>query len=444
MNLYQNNRKKLMGLLTDGLILVVSSEEKQRNSDVDYRFRQDSDFLYLTNITSPGYALILDPKSKKSHLVIPDISQLHQIWVGKQLTTQDAKKMFGVDTVHYAADVAKLLPTLLKKYKKIHALPSGLKWLQSQKCRFTGKKDSDTLRVTLNEMRVRKSAAEIELLKIANRISNQAHIEAMTGIRTQMHEYQVQAILEKTFLDNGASHMAYPSIVATGKNAAILHYHDNNMPLESNDLLLIDAGCEWNGYAADITRTFPVSGKFTSEQRDIYQIVLDAQKECIALIRPGVAMLDLHNHACRSMTQGLMRLGILHDHDIDDIIKSEAHTIFFPHGIGHLLGLDVHDVGAKDPKAKPIKNKPKTLRASRTLEPGFVVTIEPGIYFIAAHFESKATRKKFAKFINWTRADSYRSVGGIRIEDDILVTAKGHENLTETPKEISDIENLMA
>lgn len=444
MNLHQNNRKKLMGLLADGLILVVSSDEKQRNSDVEYRFRQDSDFLYLTNITSPGYALILDPKSKTSHLIIPDISKHHQIWVGKQLTTQDAKRKFGVNTAHYATDTLKVMRGFLKKYKKIHALPSGLKWLSHHQISFSGKKDSATLRTTLDEMRVRKTPAEIEFLKQANRISNQAHINAMTNVRPQMYEYQAQAILEKTFLDGGAAHMAYPSIVATGKNAAILHYHDNNMLIEKDDLLLIDAGCEWQGYASDITRTFPVSGRFNQKQREIYQTVLDAQKECIAMIRPGVSMLELHNHACRSMTQGLVRLGIFYDHDLDDILKSEAHTIFFPHGIGHLLGLDVHDVGAKDPKAKPIQNKPKTLRASRVLESGFVVTVEPGLYFIEAHFQSKETRKKTAKFINWNKADAYRSVGGIRIEDDVLVTHKGHENLTNTPKEIKDIENLMS
>lgn len=439
----QTRRKALMSSLPDGLIFLNSSSEQQRNSDVFYRFRQDSDFLYLSGITHPEHALILDPKAKASHLFVPDMNPLYQIWHGRQKTTAQAKAFFGVNFVHYAKDFAAVFAKLAKKYRKLYALDSGRDELKRRKVRTSLTRDAQTLRVTLNEARVRKTVDELEALRTANCISHRGHVVAMRTVRPGAMEYEVQAAMEKEFLGAGAIHCAYPSIVACGANAAILHYHENDMPCRKGDLLLIDAGCEWQGYGADVTRTFPVNGRYERRQAEIYQIVLNAQKECIDMIRPGVSVLDLHLHACKSMTRALMELGIFRSNDADAIIKDGAHAIFFPHGIGHLLGLDVHDVGAKDPKAKPMRNKPKNLRASRVLEPGFVVTVEPGLYFIDAHFESKETRKKTAKHIDWKKAEDYRSVGGIRIEDDVYVTRGGHENLTTVPKEIRDVEALM-
>ncbi|OVE82443.1 hypothetical protein BVY03_00955 [bacterium K02(2017)] len=263
----------------------------------------------------------------------------------------------------------------------------------------------------------------------------------MKSIKSGMTENQAQAILESELLKDGAKHTAYGSIVASGKNGAILHYHENNSKLKNKDLLLIDAGCEWEGYASDITRTFPVSGKFTSKQKEIYNIVLKTQKECIKMIKPGVTMYDIHFTACRLIQNGLVELGIIKKLDESDLFDKKAYSIFFPHGIGHLIGLDVHDVGAKPSKNK--KRKAKNLRAQLKLEKDMCITIEPGIYFIEAYFDSKEHRKKTSSYINWNIADKYRDVGGIRIEDDLIVTAKGSKNLTKVPKEINAIERLM-
>lgn len=441
--LYRKNRENLMRALPDGLIIVASGAEKSRNSDVDYRFRQDSDFLYLTGITHPHHALVLDPKSKTSHLIIPDRDTRFQIWVGRQMTTQEAKKTHGVNEAHYASDFPKVLAKLRKKYRKIYCGEASQGLLKKWQIAHPKKSLGLDFRVALNELRIRKSPIELDFMRIANRISHDGHVTAMRATRPGLHEFQIQAAMERDFLDGGAIHNAYSSIVAAGANAAILHYHENNAVCGKDDLLLIDAGCEWHGYAADVTRTYPVSGKFSREQATIYEIVLAAQKQCIEIVKPGVSVLDLHRLACKIIAEGLAACGILKG-DPEDAVKNDAHAIFFPHGIGHFLGLDVHDVGAKDPKAKPVKNKPKHLRASRVLEAGFVVTVEPGIYFIDAHFKNAATRKKYAKWIDWKIAESYRCVGGIRIEDDIVVTRNGYENLTTVPKEISDIEKLMA
>lgn len=439
--LHQLHRKKLMAALPDSLILLVSSHEAKRNSDVDYLFRQDSDFLYLSGITEPHHAIILDAKNQASHLFIPDTNTLHQIWMGKQLTKDAAKKYYGFDHTHYLSEFKTVFLKLKKGHKKFHALKNTAAFFRKHKtaARFEAK----PLRVALNELRVRKSPDEIKLMQHANAISKIGHIAAMQATKPGVSEFIVQAALEKEFLAGGALHQAYPAIVASGNNAAILHYHSHNAPCKNGDFLLIDAGCEINGYAADITRTFPVNGKFSKIQRDIYEIVLATQKDCIRMVRPGISVADLHRQACHTITQGLMDLGFYKLTDIKEIIEKELHRYFFPHGIGHMLGLDVHDVGGRDPNAKPERNKQKYLRTARKLEAGMVVTVEPGIYFIDAHFDSKETRKKTAQQINWARASEYRSVGGIRIEDDIVVTAKGHFNLTSVPKEITDIEKIM-
>lgn len=443
MKLYKENRKKLMQSLKDGLILVVSAEEKQRNSDVNYLFRQDSDFLYLTGIDHIKYALLLDPKNSTAHLFLTDLDPQFQIWIGKQITITEAKKRYKVEQAHYLSNFNHTFSRLSKKYKRLYLFSQAEAFLKKQKIKTKLKRDAKTLRLALDELRVRKSPEEIRLLQKANDISYHGHVAAMKNIKPQRFEYEAQSHLENEFRKAGAIHNAYPSIVASGQNAAILHYHDNNMKCGKNDLLLIDAGCEYKGYASDITRTFPVSGKFSQKQKEIYQVVLDAQKQCIQMIRPGVTMFEIHEQASRWLCKGLIKTGILYDHPVDDLLKKNIHRYFFPHGIGHMLGLDVHDVGGRDPKA-PQKKKAASLRTSRKLEEGMVITIEPGIYFIPGHFENKKTRKDTAKYINWKKADPYRSVGGIRIEDDIVVTKTGHKNLTRVPKEIKDIEKLMA
>lgn len=439
MNIFKKNRNKIIKSFSSGLIFLSSSEEKIRNSDVHYKFRQDSDFYYLTGVEIPETSILIDCKNKKSYLFIPDINLLHQIWIGKQLTANEAMKRYKFDFVHYNSEFKNIFHALQKKNKKIFSLPRDKKKIN--KLISPKKLDQSELRLVLNELRVRKEKEEIDFILKANKISLKGHVTAMKAAKNSTFEHEVQAALEGECLKAGCQHMAYGSIVAGGKNAAILHYVENNAKLKKTDLMLIDAGCEYNHFASDITRTFPISGKFSKKQSEIYSIALDTQKSCIKMVKPGVSIFDIHNHACEEITKGLKALGIFKDLPIKDIIKSQTHRIFFPHGIGHMLGLDVHDVGGIDPKHA--KKKVRNLRAARKLEPGFVLTIEPGIYFIKAHFEDKDLHKQTEKYINWKKAKSYYSVGGIRIEDNILVTKTGYRNLTSVPKEIAEIEKVM-
>lgn len=436
-SLVKKNRSKLMHRLCDGLIFVASQNEILRNGDVHFHFRQSSSFLYLTGIAEPGYALLLDPSKKKSWLFVPDLSEHHQIWQGPQHTTKSAKNYFGTDEAAYMSQLPKVLKKLHSARKEIFTHSEAKHYLQQcgiKKC------NTKKLELILNQLRLFKEPEEIQLMKHANEISHQAHVSAMQEIKPGDFEYQTQATLESNFIKHGAFHWAYYPIVAAGKNAAYLHYHANNSQCKAGDLVLIDAGCEWQGYAADVTRTFPVSGKFTKKQAEIYNIVLKAQEECIKLVKPGVKLMEIHQHSAYVILEGLVELGLIKKFPVAELYNNNVHRLFYPHGVGHLLGLDVHDVGAK-----PLRRKQngKSLRSPITLAENMVITIEPGLYFIAAYFDSKSYRKKNEKYINWKTADEYRDVGGVRIEDDILVTKSGHTNLTSTPKTIELIQNIM-
>lgn len=419
--LYKSHRRNLMKKLPNGLILIKSGHEVVRNGDVPYVFRQESNFLYLTGITETHHLLLLDPKKKQAHLFIPDYSEYHQIWLGKQNTRPEAKKKYQVEHVWYHSQFKKVYSKLKRKYKRVYS-PKNLEEV-------------------LAKLRRIKSPSEITFLENANKLSHKGHVAAMRAIKSGMYEYQLQTVLENEFRIKGVFHNAYPSIVASGKNAAILHYHQNNQIIKKNDLVLIDAGCEWNGYASDVTRTFPASGKFSKTQKEIYEIVLATQKSCIQKIKPGVSIQEIHDFSCRLILNGLIKLGLVKNAEMNALLKNNIHRIFYPHGIGHLLGLDVHDVGGKPRKRG---GRSTYLRSGVKLQSGMVVTMEPGIYFIETIINSREKRKKYQKYINWDMVEKYRSVGGIRIEDDILVTKSGFENLTTVPKEVTAIEKLMA
>jgi len=278
-------------------------------------------------------------------------------------------------------------------------------------------------------------------MRLANRISGAAHKEVMRKTRAGMHEYEVQAIFESACMKQGLKHLAYPSIVATGCNGAVLHYRRNNARLRAGQLLLIDSGAEKKGYAADITRTFPVSRRFTRRQRDIYSIVLATQKKIIAAARPGAHSADLHVESMRLIAEGLRDIRILKG-SVDSLVATGAVRLFYPHGFGHLLGLDVHDGSGGRKRRTPGKTQIR-LRFMAKLEPNFAITVEPGIYFIEALLNSKRLAAKHRSSIDFTRARKFLDFGGIRIEDDILVRrGKSPLNLTSVPKEIKEIEEL--
>lgn len=435
---YQEHRKQLMQMITDGLIVLKAPPVSMRNADTAYPFHQESYFNYLTGIMDPDYLAVLDPKRKKSTLFVPDISTKHLIWEGKLLSKEAARKKYGFHAGFYLSEFTKMVKTMSHGFSKVHVLDHDSS-LHRQLPKAL-KRETHFLKQKLVSMRLIKSPEELRLMQKANAICANAHILVMQKIRTLTNECAVQGLFEKLCRDHGVKHFAYPPICAAGRNAATLHYTRNDGPIKKNELFLIDAGCEWQGYASDITRTYPAGGKFTQQQREIYAIVLNTQKKCLRQVRPGISMIDLHILAVKEILKGLGKLGFFKTPDIETLVKNNVHSVFFPHGLGHLLGLDTHDVTlGKRSRRKTLKY----LRSTLILKPGMVITVEPGIYFIEVYFKDAEMRKPYNRFINWRIARKYFSVGGVRIEDDVIVSKTSHRNLTKVPKEISDIERIV-
>jgi len=424
-----------MERLPDGPILLAGGTPIARNHDVEYPFRQKSDFLYLTGAEEAGCYLLLEPRRRKSTLFIPEIDNHHRVWLGHVPDPAEARRLFGVANVAYASELGPVLKRARGGARRCYADPESWR-------RFKGElrlpNAAAVLRDALDELRAVKTAAEIDLMRAANEVSGKAHRAVMAAARPGLYEYEIQAVFEAECLKAGLSHLAYPSIVAAGANAAVLHYSRNNAKLKAGGLLLVDAGAENKGYAADITRTCPVGGRFTSRQKDVYSIVLETQKDCIAMTRAGETSADLHVKSMALIAEGLKSLGLLKG-ETSGLVENGAVRIFYPHGLTHMLGLDVHDVTGG--RKRRMKNPTKVpVRFVARLEPGFVVTMEPGVYFIAALLRDPRMRRKYRGSVNFTKAETYLDFGGVRIEDDILVTRGASINLTHVPKEIKDVE----
>lgn len=428
---FARRRQRLMDVMGPNSIAVLpNAPVASRNRDVDYPYRSDSHFHYLTGFDEPESVLVLVPdRSHGEYLLFCRERDLDkEIWDGYRAGQEGAISQFSADDSYPISDLDDILPGLLEGKEKVFytmgAQPSFdqrmVGWLNHLRQASRSGKHSPTeiieLEHSLNELRLYKSSYEIKQMKHAAKASVQAHIRAMQFTQPGHWEYEVEAELLHEFMKHGCRSPAYPSIVGGGENGTILHYIENNAKLKSNDLLLIDAGAEYQCYAADITRTFPVSGKFTSAQRELYQLVLDAQKAAIAEVKPGNHWNQPHEAAVQVLTDGLVKLGLLSG-KVDELIENEAYREFYMHRTGHWLGMDVHDVGDY-----------KVGGEWRMLEPGMVLTVEPGLYI-----RDQASVAKKWHFI------------GIRIEDDVLVTKEGHEVLTKgAPKEIAEIETLMA
>ncbi len=416
MNHYRALRRRLARRLSgEGLIHLQGGKPVPRNFDVEYAFRQNSDFLYVTGVEEPGCHLVLD--GARETLLVPRVDAHHRVWEGHVPGPAEAKKLFGVDRVMYADELKKVL--------------KGRRPVAPAK-----------LRDALDELRAVKTEGELALMRRANDVSGKAHLAVMKATKPGLREYELQAVFDAACLKAGLKHLAYPSIVAAGVNGAVLHYRKNNAPLKSGDLLLIDAGAELGGYAADITRTYPINGRFTRRQRDVYSVVLEAQKACIAKARPGVNSADLHVFSMRVIAEGLKSLGLLKG-STDSLVESGAVRLFYPHGLTHMLGLDVHDVTGGRKRVLPNPTK-VPVRFVAKLEPGFVITMEPGVYFISALLKDPVLRAKHKGSVDFAKADSFLDFGGIRIEDDIVIREGGVENLTRVPKEIAAVEAACA
>ena len=409
-----------------GLALMPTSAEVVRNRDSTYPYRHDSYFYYLTGFPEPEavVALVADAKGDRHVLFCREKHPERETWDGFRYGPDAAKDIFGFDEAHPIGELDRMLPDFASDRPALYT-PVGMHadWdrrvaatLNEVRSRVrTGVTAPDEivdLRGTLDRMRLVKDAHELALMRRAGAISSEAHRRAMARARPGWHEYEVEAELAHEFLKNGAQSVAYPSIVASGPNACVLHYRDNDRLMADGDLLLIDAGCEYRGYASDITRTFPVSGRFTGPQKDVYELVLAAQIACLDAVRPGVPFHDYHKVAERVLAQGLIDLKLI-EGPLDAALESGSYKRFYMHRAGHWLGMDVHDAGLYQEKGESV-----------TLEPGMVLTVEPGLYLragdgVPAHF-----------------ADI-----GVRIEDDVVVTADGIENLTGgTPKTVAEVE----
>jgi Xaa-Pro aminopeptidase len=417
----------------DSIAIIASAREANRSNDTDYRYRQDSDFFYLTGFNEPEAIAVVAPShpEHKFMLFVRPRDPEREIWDGRRAGVEGAIKEYGAQIAHTFQEFRDKLPELLdgptNLYYKLGANPAldemivgTLRSLRANP--RTSKHAPDRIiepGTLLHEMRLIKSEEEIALMQRSADIAAEAHREAMKAARPGMKEYEIEALIEHIFRRYGATAPAYTSIVGTGANATILHYIQNDATLEDGHLLLIDAGAEYQGYASDITRTFPVNGRYTEAQRDVYELVLKAQMSCVEMARPGVTMDELKKHSIEILTEGMVRLGLLQG-EPEKLIEEGKYKQFYMHGLGHYLGLDVHDVG-------PYYSR--DTREGRPLAPGVVITVEPGIYIAADTADIP---------------EQYRGIG-IRIEDDVLITDEGNRVLTgAAPKQIEEIEGLMA
>jgi Xaa-Pro aminopeptidase len=431
---HQQNRTRLAERLAARRAagLFFTSAHKVRNHDSEYRFRPESDFWWLTGFAEPESALLVLPPLEgkgpaRTILFLRDKDREREIWSGRRLGVAAAPAALRVDEARPIERLWDDLPVLLRNYQHIVARTGleperdarVLETLQRLRLAARGMivPPLELLDVApfTHELRLFKTPGELERMRKAAALSRAAHTAAMRECKPGLREYEVEALLEAGFRKGGSTGPAYTSIVAGGANACILHYIENSELLRDGDLLLIDAGAEWEYYASDVTRTFPVNGRFSPEQKALYELVLESQRAAISAVRPGTSFVAVHERALSVLVEGFVRLGLLAG-EPRELIATDAYRRFYMHRTSHWLGLDVHDCGAYVVDG-----------ASRTLEPGMVLTVEPGCY-VAADDESVPAR--------------WRGIG-IRIEDDLLVTAAGHEVLTAgIPKSVEEIEAL--
>ncbi len=416
---YQRRKTLLKTFRSGSLALVCASEPKIRSNDTEFPYRQNSNFYYLTGMKEERSALLMIKKKKKTRtiLFVQSKNPQRELWSGKVLGVKKAKKRFKVDAVHSIEELETILKKSMDGISEVYyEFKESTKPLQLLDELSKNGYVRHNLAKLVELQRLQKSKNEIAIIKKGMAITKEAHHHAMRLPKVGMREYALQAEFEYIFTKRGAYSDAYTTIVAGGNNANTLHYIKNDKKLRSGDLVLIDAGCEYDYYATDITRTIPVNGKFSKAQKELYSLVLGVEKTIISMIRPGVLRSDLQKKAERMLCEGMVRLGILKG-SVKKLLKKQKHKKYFPHGIGHYMGIDVHDpCPYKTKKGKEI-----------SLQEGMVLTIEPGLYLPK---EDKNIPKK------------YRGIG-IRIEDDILVTKEGYENLSaDIAKEIEEIEAL--
>ena len=420
---YRQRRDALMSKIGNGTAIFRSAPMAVMHNDVEYAYRQDSDFFYLTGLNEAEAVAVLAPHHEEHKFILfvqpKDITK--EVWSGYVTGVDAAKEMYGADEAYPINELNEKLPQYLLNADKIYyrlgrdkpfnetVLTHYQRLLRTYPKRGTGPTAIQDTCTILHGMRLVKSELELNKMRKAADIAVEAHNVAREMAKPGVYEYEIQAEMERIFRKNGALGPAYPSIVASGANSCILHYIENNRQMQDGDLLLIDAGCSYDYYNSDITRTFPVGGKFTNEQKILYELVLSAQKQAIAQVKPGNAYSSIHDTALRVLVEGMVELGILKG-EVDKLIEEEKYKPYYMHRTGHWLGLDVHDVGVyQHGKDNPL-----------ILQPGQVLTVEPGIYIVPGAKPAEDQPQVDQKWMGI----------GIRIEDDVLVTEDGCEVLT--------------
>ena len=431
--MHKQNRETFIEKMGPGGVAIFASKPPARwNHDTEYIYRPDPNFYYLTGFEEPESICVIAPEHPKHQYVLfvrPKNKQA-EIWNGKRVGVRDARRRYGADKAYPIEKFEEKIGEYLQGAERLYyTLGSNedidtemlTRFTRAVKSKTRSGKGIDTLvdpSPILSEMRLIKNEKELERMRMATEITVAGHVAAMKAVRPGLYEYQLESLVESTFRMNGAGGAAFPTIVASGGNATTLHYTTNDCEIEDGNLVLLDAGAEYNRYCGDVTRTFPANGTFTEAQREIYQIVLDAHYAIIDGIRPGVSIDEPHQKSIELLTEGMLSLGLLKKKKIEKLIEDGAYRKFYMYRIGHMIGLDVHDVNCVQEANGDYK----------TFQSGMIITIEPGLYV------AEGTKGVPPKYLGI----------GVRIEDDILVTESGTENLTDgVPKEIDEVEALI-
>jgi Xaa-Pro aminopeptidase len=455
-DVYTERRKHLCADVGSGLILLLGNEESPMNyTDNQYPYRQDSSFLYFSGLDCPGLAAVIDVDQGTECMFGDDLTVDDIVWTGPQPTLKEKCLETGISETAGLDKLPEVLNKAIQQGRKIHFLPQ-YRAENILKIQQLLKIPTATIYAHVSEPLIRavvaqrsiKSEQEVEQIEAALEISYEMQTLAMKMSKPGVYERQVASAMEAVVLSHGSS-LSFPTIFSI--HGETLHNHSYDNQMQAGDMAVNDSGAESPlHYASDITRTIPVSGKFSQKQKEIYAVVLNAQEKAIEAVKPGVEFREIHLLACKVLASGLKDLGLMKG-DIEQAVQAGAHTLFFQCGLGHMLGLDVHDMEALGEEyvgyTETIKRNPefgfKSLRLAKALEPGFVITVEPGIYFIPELIDRWKAEQKNSQYINYELLEEYRDFGGIRIEDDVLVTESGCRVLgKKIPKTISEVEEI--
>lgn len=455
-DIYRARRERLKQDVASGLIVLPGNVESSMNyKDNHYQFRQDSNFLYFAGINRPDLHLMMDCDSGEEVLFGDDLTIDDIVWTGPQPTIAELADAAGITGMAPLKEVGTQFSRAISQGRTIHITPPYRPDQKIQLASWSGwsmesldSKSSEKLIRAIVQQRSIKSEQEIEEINTAVTTTAKMHLTAMQSVKAGMRESDISGLIHGIALAEGGD-LSFPIILT--RNGQTLHNHYHGNILEEGDMVLCDAGAQTPmGYAGDMTRTFPVNPNFSTRQRDVYEVVLNAHKKAVASLKPGVRFLDVHLIACAVLTDGLKQLGLMKG-DTDDAVREGAHTMFFQCGLGHMMGLDVHDmenlgeqnVGYDENLIKGTEFGLKSLRLGRELQKGFVLTVEPGVYIIPELIDLRKSQGKYKDFVDYNKLEEFRDFGGIRVEEDFAITADGARLLgNEVAKEIADVEKV--